>query len=137
MEFFRKAGLACKQHYEKVVLMLALVVLAGAVFYLPLLSLPFVLVAWLSLAAAPFLGIVARAAPQLVPPHGPAWLPGVADLYLRSLGAIFFSPTHTPASPGIALAARPKSPRAATRADSTPRQNRSTSRPCCLRSKMG
>ena len=65
----------------------------GAVFYLPLLSLPFVLVTWLSLAAAPYVGIVARAAPELFPPHGPAWLPEVVDLYLRSLGAIFFSPT--------------------------------------------
>ena len=65
----------------------------GAVFYLPLLSLPFVLVTWLSLAAAPFLGIVVRAAPALVPSHGPGWLPDLADLYLRSLGAVFFSPT--------------------------------------------
>lgn len=65
----------------------------GAVFYLPVLSLPFVLVTWLSLAAAPYVGIVARAAPELIPPHGPAWLPDVADLYLRSLGAVFFSPT--------------------------------------------
>ena len=65
----------------------------GAVFYLPLLSLPFVLVTWLSLAAAPYVGIVARTAPGLVPAHGPDWLPEVADLYLRSLGAVFFSPT--------------------------------------------
>ena len=65
----------------------------GAVFYLPLLSLPFVLVTWLSLAAAPYVGIVARAAPELIPAHGPAWLPEVADLFLRSLGVIFFSPT--------------------------------------------
>jgi urea transporter/murein DD-endopeptidase MepM/ murein hydrolase activator NlpD len=65
----------------------------GAVFYLPLLSLPFVLVTWLSLAAAPDVGIVARAAPELIPAHGPAWLPEVADLFLRSLGVIFFSPT--------------------------------------------
>jgi murein DD-endopeptidase MepM/ murein hydrolase activator NlpD/urea transporter len=65
----------------------------GAVFYLPLLSLPFVLVTWLSLAAAPYVGIVARAASELIPPHSPAWLPEVGDLYLRSLGAIFFSPT--------------------------------------------
>lgn len=65
----------------------------GAVFYLPLLSLPFVLVTWLSLAAAPYVGIVVRTAPELFPPHGPDWLPEVADLYLRSLGAIFFSPT--------------------------------------------
>jgi len=65
----------------------------GAVFSLPLLSLPFVLVTWLSLAAAPYVGIVARAAPELIPPHGPDWLPEVADLFLRSLGVIFFSPT--------------------------------------------
>jgi murein DD-endopeptidase MepM/ murein hydrolase activator NlpD/urea transporter len=65
----------------------------GAVFYLPLLSLPFVLVTWLSLAAAPYVGILARAAPELIPPHGPAWLPDAADLYLRSLGAVFFSPS--------------------------------------------
>jgi urea transporter len=65
----------------------------GAVFYLPLLSLPFVMVTWLSLAAAPYVGIVARTAPGVVPAHGPDWLPEVADLYLRSLGAVFFSPT--------------------------------------------
>ena len=80
----------------------------GAVFYLPLLSLPFVLVTWLSLAAAPYVGIVARAAPELIPPHGPAWLPDVIDLYLRSLGAIFFSPTVLAGSPGAGRAGPPQ-----------------------------
>ena len=65
----------------------------GVVVGLPHLSLPFVLVTWLALAAAPFVGIVARAAPALLPEAGPAWLPALATLYLRSLGAILFSPT--------------------------------------------
>ncbi|MBK9517711.1 MAG: urea transporter [Anaeromyxobacter sp.] len=65
----------------------------GAALDLPSLSLPFVLVTWLALAAAPFVGIVARAAPALVPPAPPPWLPAAADLYLRSLGAILFSPS--------------------------------------------
>lgn len=65
----------------------------GALFSLPLLSLPFVLVTWLALAAAPFVGIVARAPAALAPAAGPAWLPAAAALYLRSLGAVFFAPT--------------------------------------------
>ena len=64
----------------------------GAALDLPALSLPFVLVTWLALAAAPHLGIVALAAPALLPPEPPEWLPAAADLYLRSLGAILFSP---------------------------------------------
>ena len=65
----------------------------GAVFALPLLSLPSVFVTWLALAAAPLVGIVSRTAPSLVPEPAPDWLPGLAALYLRSLGAIFFSPS--------------------------------------------
>lgn len=64
----------------------------GVLLGLPLLSLPFVLVTWLALAAAPFLGIAARAAPALLPEAGPAWLPAPAALYLRALGALFFTP---------------------------------------------
>lgn len=71
----------------------ALESLLGAVFGLPVLSLPFVLVTWLALAAAPLAEVVARTTPELVPAAGPAWLPAVATLWLRSLGAIFFTPT--------------------------------------------
>jgi len=59
---------------------------------LPVLSLPFLAVAWLALAAAPSLGPVARALPALLPPALPGWMPEAAGLYLRSLGAIVFSP---------------------------------------------
>jgi urea transporter/murein DD-endopeptidase MepM/ murein hydrolase activator NlpD len=65
----------------------------GGVFALPLLSLPSVLVTWLAVAAAPFIGIVARTPPALLPEAAPDWLPALAGLYLRSLGAIFFSPS--------------------------------------------
>lgn len=65
----------------------------GGVFALPLLSLPSVLVTWLAVAAAPFIGIVARTPPALLPEAAPDWLPPLAGLYLRSLGAIFFSPS--------------------------------------------
>ncbi len=67
--------------------------LLGGLLGLPLLSLPFVLVTWLALAAAPFLGITAPSAPALLPAAAPAWLPGPAALWLRSLGALFFVPT--------------------------------------------
>jgi urea transporter len=65
----------------------------GGVFALPLLSLPSVLVTWLAVAAAPFIGIVAQTPPALLPEAAPDWLPALAGLYLRSLGAIFFSPS--------------------------------------------
>jgi murein DD-endopeptidase MepM/ murein hydrolase activator NlpD/urea transporter len=65
----------------------------GAVFALPLLSLPSVFVTWLALASAPLVGIVSRTAPSPIPEPAPDWLPGLAALYLRSLGAIFFSPS--------------------------------------------
>jgi murein DD-endopeptidase MepM/ murein hydrolase activator NlpD/urea transporter len=65
----------------------------GGVFALPLLSLPSVLVTWLAVAAAPFIGIVAQTPPALLPEVAPDWLPPLAALYLRSLGAIFFSPS--------------------------------------------
>ncbi|MBI5068244.1 MAG: urea transporter [Deltaproteobacteria bacterium] len=64
----------------------------GAWLGLPVLSLPFLGVTWLALAAAPSLGPVARAVPALVPPAPPAWLPEAAWLYLRSMGAMLFSP---------------------------------------------
>lgn len=69
--------------------------LSGALRYhlrLPALSLPFVLVSWVLLAAVPHLrGLALR-------PHPPAVLlpalpgPAVLDGFLRSLGAIFFQP---------------------------------------------
>jgi urea transporter/murein DD-endopeptidase MepM/ murein hydrolase activator NlpD len=65
----------------------------GTLLGLPLLSLPSVVVTWLALAAAPFIGIVARTPAALLPDAGPDWLPSAAALYLRSLGAVFFSPT--------------------------------------------
>ncbi len=71
----------------------ALESLLGGVFFLPVLSLPFVLVTWLALAAAPHLEVVARTSLGLVPAAAPAWLPDAAALWLRSLGAVFFSPT--------------------------------------------
>ncbi|MBK9515837.1 MAG: urea transporter [Anaeromyxobacter sp.] len=65
----------------------------ASVFALPLLSLPSLLVTWLALAAAPLVGVVSRTAALLTHSAPPAWLPALAALYLRSLGAIFFSPT--------------------------------------------
>jgi murein DD-endopeptidase MepM/ murein hydrolase activator NlpD len=52
-----------------------------------------VLVTWLALAASPLAGMVARTPPTVLAEAGPAWLPALAGLYLRSLGAIFFTPS--------------------------------------------
>lgn len=69
----------------------------GGLLGLPPLSLPFVLVTWLSLAAAPTLGLALRSA-QALPPA-----PGPASLYLRGLGALFFQPA--PLAGALVLAA--------------------------------
>jgi murein DD-endopeptidase MepM/ murein hydrolase activator NlpD len=74
----------------------------GAVLGLPALSLPFLAVTWAVLAAAPLVGVVARAAPA----GADAALPVLGEtgtLWLRSLGALFFVPS--PAAGALVLAA--------------------------------
>ncbi len=63
----------------------------GAVLNLPVLSVPFVLVAWLAIAAAPLVGVLGRSPPEGWQ-AGPPWLPVLAVRLLRSLGAVFFAP---------------------------------------------
>jgi urea transporter len=65
----------------------------GYFFNLPVLSLPFVLVTLLVLAAVPFLRDAHPVAFAAAWTDGtPSWLPAWVELYLRSLGAIFFQP---------------------------------------------
>jgi len=61
-------------------------------FRLPVLSLPFVLVGWMAMAAVPYVRGMAFHAHPVALDLGAFPGPEIVDLFLRSLGAIFFQP---------------------------------------------
>lgn len=64
----------------------------GYQFNLPVLSVPFLLVMYLAIAASPVFDTLHRNYDWIIDTDQVLWLPDIIEFYLRSLGAIFFVP---------------------------------------------
>jgi len=64
----------------------------GYQFNLPVLSVPFLLVTYLAIAASPVFDTLQRNYDWIIDADQVLWLPDMIEYYLRSLGAIFFVP---------------------------------------------